>query len=68
MKKQPPLLVADYRKQIKSATNEFVVQDEELKEADTSIVNLVGQSAFPPPQQTSTPSQRMSLESAPIVP
>jgi len=68
MKKQPPLLVADYRKQIKSAPNEFVVQDAELKEADTSIVNLVGQSAFPPPQQTSTPSQRMSLESAPIVP
>ena len=68
IKKQPPLLVADYRKQIKSAPNEFVVQDAELKEADTSIVNLVGQSAFPPPQQTSTPSQRMSLESAPIVP
>jgi len=65
---QPPLLVADYRKQIKSAPNEFVVQDAELKEADTSIVNLVGQSAFPPPQQTSTPSQRTSLESAPIVP
>src|SRR5881296_777818 len=64
IKKQPPLLVADYRKQIKSAPNEFVVQDAELKEADTSIVNLVGQSAFPPPQQTSTPSQRMSLESA----
>jgi hypothetical protein len=37
-----------------------------LKEADTSIINLVGKSAFPPPQQTSTP--RMSLESAPIVP
>jgi N-acetylmuramoyl-L-alanine amidase len=67
-KKQPPLLVADYRKQIKLAPNEFVVQDAELKEVDTSIVNLVGQSAFPPPPQTSTPSQRMSLESAPIVP
>src|SRR6266850_4849758 len=66
IKKQPPLLVADYRKQIKSAPNEFAVQDAELKEADTSIVNLVGQSAFPPPRQTSTPSQRMSLESAPI--
>ena len=68
MKKQPPLLVADYRKQIKSAPNEFVVQDAELKEADTSIVNLVGQSAFPAPQQAPTASQRMSLESAPIVP
>src|SRR5881227_3588666 len=68
IKKQPPLLVADYRKQIKSAPDEFAVQDAELKEADTSIVNLVGQSAFPAPQQAPTPSQRMSLESAPIVP
>ncbi len=68
IKKQPPLLVADYRKQIKSAPDEFAVQDAELKEADTSIVNLVGKSAFPPAQQAPTPSQRMSLESAPIVP
>jgi len=68
IKKQAPLLVADYRKQIKSAPDEFVVQEGELKEADTSIVNLVGQSAFPAPQQAPTPSQRMSLESAPIVP
>src|SRR6059058_2853295 len=68
IKKQPPLLVADYRKQVKSAPDEFAVQDAELKEADTSIVNLVGQSAFPAPQQAPTPSQRMSLESAPIVP
>ncbi|PYK09719.1 MAG: hypothetical protein DME65_11455 [Verrucomicrobia bacterium] len=68
VKKQPPLLVADYRKQTKSAPDEFAVQDAELKEADTSIVNLVGRSAFPAPQQTPTPSQRVSLESAPIVP
>ena len=68
IKKQPPLLVADYRKQVKSAPDEFAVQDAELKEADTSIVNLVGQSAFPAPQQAPTPSQRVSLESAPIVP
>jgi N-acetylmuramoyl-L-alanine amidase len=68
IKKQPPLLVADYRKQIKSAPNESVVQEAELKEADTSIVNLVGQSAFPAPQQAPTPSKRVSLESAPIVP
>ena len=68
IKKQAPLLVADYRKQVKSAPDEFVVQEGELKEADTSIVNLVGQSAFPAPQQAPTPSQRMSLESAPIVP
>ena len=68
IKKQPPLLVADYRKQIKSAPDEFVVQDAELKEADTSILNLVGQSAFPAPRLAAIPSQRMSLESAPIVP
>ena len=68
IKKQPPLLVADYRKQIKSAPDEFAVQEAELKEADTSIINLVGKSAFLPPQQARTLSQRMSLESAPIVP
>jgi N-acetylmuramoyl-L-alanine amidase len=66
--KQPPLLVADYRKQIKSAPNEFFVQDAELKEADTSLMELVGKSKFLPPPQMSTPSQRVSLESAPIVP
>jgi N-acetylmuramoyl-L-alanine amidase len=66
IKKQPPLLVADYRKQIKSAPNEFVVQEAELKEADTSIMELVGKSKFLPPQQPSNP--RASLESAPIVP
>jgi N-acetylmuramoyl-L-alanine amidase len=65
IKKQPPLLVADYRKQIKSEPTEFVVQEGELKEADTSLMELVGKSKFLPPQQ-STP--RASLESAPIVP
>ena len=64
--KKPPLLVADYRKQNKSAPNEFVVQDAELKEADTSLMELVGKSKFLPPQHPST--SRTSLESAPIVP
>jgi len=68
IKNQLPLLVADYRKQIKLAPNEFFVQEAELKEADTSIMNLVGKSAFPAPQQTSTPSPRPSLDSAVIVP
>jgi N-acetylmuramoyl-L-alanine amidase len=68
IKKQPPLLVADYRKQIKLAPNEFFVQEAELKEADTSIMNLVGKSAFLAPQQTSTPSPRPSLDAAVIVP
>src|SRR6188474_3300060 len=66
VKKQPPLLVADYRKQIKSSPTDFMVPDAELKEADTSLMELVGKSKFLPPPQTSAP--RASLESAPIVP
>lgn len=65
IKKQPPLLVADYRKEIKSEPTDFAVQDAELKEADTSIMNLVGKSAFPSQQ---TPTPKPSLESAPIIP
>ena len=67
-KKQPPMLVADYRKQIKSAPIEPAIQDGKLKEADSSLLDLVGRSAFLAPQHASTPSQRSSLESAPIVP
>jgi N-acetylmuramoyl-L-alanine amidase len=67
IKKQPPTLMADYRRQTKSAPAEPVVQEGEMKEADSSLINLVGKSAFPSPQQTSTPS-RVSIESAPIVP
>jgi N-acetylmuramoyl-L-alanine amidase len=66
IKKQPPMLVADYRKQTKSEPPEDVVQEGELKEADLSLMELVGKSKFLPPQQTST--ARVSLESAPIVP
>jgi N-acetylmuramoyl-L-alanine amidase len=65
IKKQPPLLVADYRKEIKLEPTDFTVQDAELKEADTSIMNLVGKSAFPSQQ---TPTPKPSLESAPIIP
>src|SRR6476661_6226774 len=61
VKKQPPMLVADYRKQIKSAPIEPVIQEGQVKEADASLINLVGKSAFPSPRQTSTP--RISLES-----
>src|SRR5437763_16582902 len=68
VKKQPPMLVADYRKQTKSAPIEAVIQEGQVKEADASLINLVGKSAFPSPQRSSTPSQRMSLQSAPIVP
>jgi N-acetylmuramoyl-L-alanine amidase len=68
IKKQPPTLLADYRRQTKSAPIEPVIKEGELKEADSSLIKLVGKSAFPSLQQTSTPSQRSSLESAPIVP
>src|SRR5213596_2287817 len=68
VKKQPPMLVADYRKQTKLAPVEPVVPEGQLKEADSSLMNLVGKSKFVSPQQTSTPSQRVSLESDVIVP
>src|SRR5881397_1734142 len=68
VKKQPPMLVADYRKQIKSVPIEPVIQEGQVKEADASLINLVGKSKFVSPQQTSTPSQGVSLESDVIVP
>jgi hypothetical protein len=68
VKKQPPMLVADYRKQTKLAPSGPVIQEENVKEADASLIELVGKSKFVSPQQTSTPSKRLSLESAPIVP
>jgi N-acetylmuramoyl-L-alanine amidase len=68
IKKEPPMLVADYRKQTKLAPVEPVVQEGQLKEEDSSLMNLVGKSKFVSPQQASTPSKRLSLESAPIVP
>jgi len=66
IKKQPPMLVADYRRQTKLEPTEPVIQEGELKEADLSLMNLVGKSGLPSPQQASTP--RPSLESAVIVP
>jgi N-acetylmuramoyl-L-alanine amidase len=68
VKKQPPTLVADYRRQMKSAPVEPVAQEGGVKEADASLLELVGRSAFLPPQQKSSPAQQSSLESAPIVP
>jgi hypothetical protein len=69
VKKEPPLLVADYRKQTKSAPAKLVVQEGQVKEADDSLINLLGKSAFFTPQQTSTPAQqKSSLESDVIVP
>jgi N-acetylmuramoyl-L-alanine amidase len=68
VKKQPPMLVADYRRETKSAPVEPVAQEGSVKEADASLLELVGRSAFLPPQQKSSPAQQSSLESAPIVP
>src|SRR4051794_28956493 len=68
LNKQPPMIVADYRRQTKSAPAEPAAQEGSVKEADASLLELVGRSAFLGPQQASTPSRRSSLESAPIVP
>ena len=68
VKKQPPTLVADYRRETKSASAEPVAQEGSVKEADASLLELVGRSAFLPPQQKSSPARQSSLESAPIVP
>ncbi len=42
VKKQPPMLVADYRRQTKSSPPEPAIQEGQLKEADTSLMDLVG--------------------------
>src|SRR5438067_10484381 len=75
IKKQPPTLVADYRRQTKSAPVEPVIQDRivkdaggTVKEADASLLQLVGRSALLSQPQTSAPAPTASLESAPIVP
>jgi N-acetylmuramoyl-L-alanine amidase len=68
IKKQPPMLVADYRREAKSAPVEPVAHEGGMKEADASLLELVGRSAFLTQPQASTPAKRSSLESAPIVP
>src|SRR6202035_2676561 len=68
VKKQPPMLVADYRKQAKSSPIAPIIQDGQPKEADSSLIDLVGKSKFVTPEKTSPASRESSLESAPIVP
>src|SRR5947208_13143431 len=68
LNKQPPMIVADYRRQMKSAPSEPITQEGSVKEADASLLELVGRSALLSPQQASTPAKRSSLDSAPIVP
>src|SRR5215469_7387504 len=68
VKKQPPMLVADYRREAKSAPVNPVIPEGSVKEADASLLELVGRSAFLAQPQTSTPAKKSSLESAPIIP
>ena len=68
VKKQPPMLVADYRRQTKSAPVDPVVPEGGMKEADASLLELVGRSALLSHPQAATPKPTASLESAPIVP
>src|SRR6059036_2573505 len=74
VKKQPPMLVADYRRENKSPPVEFVAP-----EADSSLLDLLGDSvalsASPTPAETPLPVPQQhppqlpgSLESAVIVP
>ena len=68
LKKQPPTLVADYRRETKSAPVNPVIQEGTVKEADASLLELVGRSALLSQPQTAKPAQKSSLESAPINP
>jgi N-acetylmuramoyl-L-alanine amidase len=68
VKKQPPMIVADYRRQTKSAPVEPVRSEGGVKEADASLLQLVGRSALLSHPQPPTPAPTASLESAPIVP
>jgi N-acetylmuramoyl-L-alanine amidase len=68
VKKEPPMLVADYRRQTKSAPVKPVVQEGSVKEADASLLELVGRSALLSQPPKLTPAPTASLESEPIVP
>jgi len=65
VKKQPPMLVADYRRQNKSQPVEFVAP-----EADLSLVNLIGEAALISPSQpaaeTSSPAPQAALPVSPL--
>ena len=62
--KKPPMLVADYRRQNKSPQVEFVAP-----EADLSLLNLIGESAFhsssPTPAKTSSPARQATPPALP---
>src|SRR4029079_17934307 len=62
VKKQPPMIVADYRREAKSAPVPPVAQDGTVKEADASLLQLVGRSALLSQPQPPTPAPTASLE------
>jgi len=66
VKNKPPMLVADYRRQGQSVPDEPV--EPIPQEMDASLVELIGESAFPSPTPASTPPLASSLESAVIIP
>jgi len=66
LKKQPPMLVADYRRQGKSVPD--VPIEPVVQEVDSSLADLIGESAFPLPKSVSTPPRAPLLESDVIVP
>jgi len=66
VKNKPPMLVADYRRQGQSVPDEPV--EPVPQEMDASLVELIGESAFPSPTPASTPPLASSLESAVIIP
>jgi len=68
VKKQPPMIVADYRRQTKSAPVDPVIPEGGVKEADASLLELVGRSALLSQPHIPTPAPTASLESEPIVP
>ena len=68
VKKKPPMIVADYRRETKSPPVDPAIPEGGVKEADASLLELVGRSAFLSHPQKSTPAPTASLESAPIVP
>ena len=69
VKKQPPMLVAEYRRQGKLLSPVPVEPDERVpQEIDASLIELIGESEFSSPTPAPTPPPPSSLESAVIVP
>jgi N-acetylmuramoyl-L-alanine amidase len=65
VKKQPPMLVADYQRQ--GITMPDPPVERIAQEMDASLIELIGESGFPSPTPSSTPPAS-ALESAVIVP